>query len=295
MKKGKMKKSREKIILKGEKGQQPSYREVNLIGDHTLDRLLSVAVKEEKGKSILYYKVEGFITLTDFLKINSINQKLFLLLLQNIVIVLKKLEQYYFSKERIEWSLDFVYVDPATWYVYFMYVPLQPYESEGNLKGFLCDFIAACSFESDETLNYVQELIEEVHHNTAYTVSMLDDFCNRFRTSHEKKEQAASASLSHIWLESQESPENIIISKFPFRIGKMEGVTDYRIYNHKVSRKHADFIKEQEKYYIIDLGTTNGTYLDGEQIESDVKKELFDGMSLRLADMEFKVHIEREE
>ena len=72
----------------------------------------------------------------------------------------------------------------------------------------------------------------------------------------------------------------------------MEGETDYRIQNSAVSRKHADIIKEQGQYFVMDLGSTNGTYLGGRRIQTGVKELLSDGAIVRFANAEYKVHID---
>ena len=95
-----------------------------------------------------------------------------------------------------------------------------------------------------------------------------------------------------VWLENPETTEKIIVTKFPFRIGKMEEICDYRIFNNNVSRKHADIIKDQGGYFVVDLASTNGTYLGGRRLQPGVKESLEDGSVLRFADAEFKFHLE---
>ena len=72
----------------------------------------------------------------------------------------------------------------------------------------------------------------------------------------------------------------------------MEGVADYRIFNNNVSRKHADIIKDQGKFYVVDLDSTNGTYLNGRRTQPGVKELLKDGSIIRFANEEFKFHID---
>jgi EAL domain-containing protein (putative c-di-GMP-specific phosphodiesterase class I) len=89
------------------------------------------------------------------------------------------------------------------------------------------------------------------------------------------------------WLEhlSPESdlPSQIPIEKFPFTIGRKEAV-DLRIDSSRVSREHARIVKENGNYRIVDLGSTNGTFVNGNRIEDS---PLCDGDMLMVANEEF--------
>ena len=71
-------------------------------------------------------------------------------------------------------------------------------------------------------------------------------------------------------------------------IGKMLGAVDLRIECDTVSRKHAEIIKEGRNYYITDLNSTNGTFINGQRIQGGVKQELSDGDHIMLSDVPFK-------
>lgn len=67
------------------------------------------------------------------------------------------------------------------------------------------------------------------------------------------------------YLESCDDANNTVIpiKVFPFIIGKLATGVNYRIQNPAVSRRHVKFIKEKEDIYLIDLDSTNGTFLNG--------------------------------
>ena len=80
--------------------------------------------------------------------------------------------------------------------------------------------------------------------------------------------------IKKAYLVNESGNETIPISKTPFRIGKLLDTSDYRIENNAVSRKHADIVKENDTYYVIDLYSTNGTYVNGKRIQSGVKERI---------------------
>jgi hypothetical protein len=63
------------------------------------------------------------------------------------------------------------------------------------------------------------------------------------------------------------------VTRFPFRIGRMEA-NDVVIDDPTVSRFHAEIFKDGRHYYIRDLESTNGTFVNGNQIRV---KRLQDG------------------
>lgn len=79
----------------------------------------------------------------------------------------------------------------------------------------------------------------------------------------------------------------VMIDKSPFRIGKLLDSSDLRIENEAVSRKHADIIQELDKFYIIDLYSKNGTYINGKRINSGVKEEIYENDVITFANSSF--------
>jgi len=76
-----------------------------------------------------------------------------------------------------------------------------------------------------------------------------------------------------------------------FYIGK-SSTNDYCITgNSAVSRKHAVISYNDDEYYLSDLGSTNGTLVNGERIDNGIEKKLMDGDEIVLADEEFCIEI----
>lgn len=361
--------------IKGKKGQHLNQREVNAISEGDIYGLLLFDVEANGYKVNLTYNTDGLIPFSDFLRFNSMNRRSILVLLRNIILVIKEIEKNCFSKDLLMWNIQSVYVEPSTWHIYMMYVPLQFFEATGNLKTFLLDTIALCNFESGEDTEYIQRLVQDLNRVTAYTTGMLESYCDKLsedffqqkkkdvagevcqtcglkitigeaicpfcgkrlksktigtspkeelvidsRDCFIESESKAETEKKHVsyksisinedengvitvfrgtqrivqsvWLEDCSREGKIFITKFPFRVGKMEGATDYQICNNAVSRKHADILKEQGRCFIIDLGSTNGTYLNEKRIQPGVKELLTDGMLVKFANSKYKIHID---
>ena len=57
--------------------------------------------------------------------------------------------------------------------------------------------------------------------------------------------------------------DNILLTEFPFFIGKSGENTNHRIEDSTVSRFHARIDKEEDELWLTDLNSTNGTFLNG--------------------------------
>lgn len=65
-------------------------------------------------------------------------------------------------------------------------------------------------------------------------------------------------------LKSEElNDDNILLTEFPFFIGKSGENTNHRIEDNTVSRFHARVDKEDDELWLTDLNSTNGTFLNG--------------------------------
>lgn len=85
--------------------------------------------------------------------------------------------------------------------------------------------------------------------------------------------------------------EKILIEKNSFVLGKSREQTDYCIANNpNISRIHICIKKNTDGFYIQDLRTTNGTYVDGEKVNWDKDVKLTNGCIVRLADEEFEFY-----
>lgn len=88
------------------------------------------------------------------------------------------------------------------------------------------------------------------------------------------------------WLErfvpESSSPEIIEVGKLPFTIGRSEEC-DYPIASSRVSRKHAEISKAAGAYLLRDLGSTNGTFVNGQKID---QVRLSEGDLVVIADVE---------
>jgi pSer/pThr/pTyr-binding forkhead associated (FHA) protein len=96
------------------------------------------------------------------------------------------------------------------------------------------------------------------------------------------------------WLDREipgKEPERIDLDHFPFTLGRNE-TCDYQVQSSRVSRQHAQIVREGGRLRIRDLKSTNGTFVNGQRIEEHL---LCDGDLIVIADVSFSFRTEAED
>lgn len=81
--------------------------------------------------------------------------------------------------------------------------------------------------------------------------------------------------------------EIIRITDFPFVIGKQRGNVDYVLDKEVVSRFHVKILKEEDRFFIMDLNSTNGTYLNNRPLSCYQRYELQEGDEVAIAGIKY--------
>ncbi len=87
----------------------------------------------------------------------------------------------------------------------------------------------------------------------------------------------------------------IQIKDFPFFIGKLKKNVDYCLEKAVVSRYHAKITKEEDDYFITDLNSTNGTFVNGIALQTYEKKKVESGDEIAFANINYRFELTTEE
>ncbi|MFM8378133.1 MAG: FHA domain-containing protein [Planctomycetia bacterium] len=82
--------------------------------------------------------------------------------------------------------------------------------------------------------------------------------------------------------------------RLPLLVGRSEEAK-FRIQQDRVSRKHCEFFEQDGGVYLRDLGSTNGTFLNGELLETSAKVPLEPGAVVKVGSLEFRVEFDAAE
>lgn len=79
--------------------------------------------------------------------------------------------------------------------------------------------------------------------------------------------------------------------RLPILLGRGEEAK-FRIQHDLVSRKHCEFFERHGQVYVRDLGSTNGTFVNDEQVPVSTKTSVPPGALVRVGGLSFKVEYE---
>ncbi|MCD7845236.1 MAG: FHA domain-containing protein, partial [Oscillospiraceae bacterium] len=78
------------------------------------------------------------------------------------------------------------------------------------------------------------------------------------------------------------------VDRSTFVIGSKRGGVDFLVQNNPaISRRHAAIITRQGSYFLKDMGSSNGVFLQGQRLQRNKETPLSPGSSFILADEEF--------
>lgn len=124
--------------------------------------------------------------------------------------------------------------------------------------------------EPEQLVFEPEEVVEEVSNPTVFLGSESKEIFGELR------------------YEGEGRGKNFKIDVPVFLVGSQEGEANGVIFTSSVSRHHALIYKEEEKYYIEDLNSTNGTYLNGEALNYKEKVLLSKNDKVRFADEAYR-------
>ncbi len=135
-------------------------------------------------------------------------------------------------------------------------------------------------------VNFLEE--EEYDERSGDTV-----FLNKNAYVYERGEDVRTVFLSEKeamgspWLVDVKTAEVIKLQKTPFSLGSLPEYNDYVLNDSRVSRLHAAITETEGRVYLMDLNSTNGTYVNNKEVLPGHDEQLFNNDKIRLADREF--------
>ena len=77
----------------------------------------------------------------------------------------------------------------------------------------------------------------------------------------------------------------IYMKEFPFFIGTLKTKVDYAINSRSVSRFHAKIEQENGQFFLVDLNSTNGTFVNGEKLKPNERHIIYQGDLISFAEI----------
>jgi hypothetical protein len=200
-------------------------------------------------------------------------------------------------------SADTIFVDTNTMSVHLIYLPVNMPEAGAEKPAFENELRSCLSKTIGEApsldLAFKKRIVSDLSDAAVNFPQLIGRF-NAMRNETPRKvphETPAPAqdrpNTAVARLMAVNAPEDIVftISKAEFVIGKSAAADGAVTYSTTVSRAHCKIISEDSGFYVMDLNSKNGTFLNGKRLPADNRFPLAGGDILRLADSEFRVTI----
>lgn len=100
---------------------------------------------------------------------------------------------------------------------------------------------------------------------------------------------STNSEMQYILLPDDDKYKQLKLKEFPFYIGKITDGMDAVIMESTISRVHAKITQQDENLYITDMGSTNGTFVNEENIQPHSKVPIKLGDILRFANITYSL------
>ncbi len=244
------------------------------------------------GDIELFYMTERYKPLSSLLP--SIDSDRFIAIIANLLHeIIEVKSNGFLTYQNIDIAFDKIFIDTSNLTVGLIYVPCI-------VRAFK-DFI---DFENELRTNLVKLINQCPSVSSAKTIRLSEDLSNGMLTLEDiangikginppsrKDHTQPSHSVTLVALNAPGSFE-LHVNKDEFVIGKNAASVDGVIaFNNAISRIHCKIHKKNEHYYIEDMGSANGTYLNKRLLNPQKTSEISHGDIIRLANSDFQVRI----
>lgn len=210
----------------------------------------------------------------------------------------------FLNEEHLELDVDRMYLSLEPLHVSILYLPIL---SEENVKNELVDGMIR-SFLIRTTKTYasgnddgIKELMMHLESDTVnleeIETRLLDGYYEEFSIEGRNKERERLNALDKqsnfyrsIKLVTKSGCKDFVIpiTKREFVIGKKASVVDGVIPGHPtISRIHCKIVSSEDTYKIVDLGSANGTLVNGSSCYPNIPVQIQNGDQIMISDMIF--------
>lgn len=249
------------------------------------------------GKIQLFYLVGSNVSMLSLL--SRMSADTFLTVVSNLFgnIIEAKVNGF-LSCRNIDISLDHIFVDPSTLKVKLVYVPIRnnlfndSSSFENEIRTYLIKLISdSNNLSSPKTMH----LSSNLQNGSMSLESIQSSITGKHTISNHEEYQGISEKAERektMKLITMNSPTRveIVVDKPEFVIGKKQSMVDGVVsFNKMISRVHCKVVCDKSNYYIVDLQSANGTYVNNTRLQPNVSCKIKNGDIIRLANSDFQV------
>lgn len=281
--------------------------EYKVLQSQVNDHFVKCMKMMHNGKAELFYSVSSYKSL--FSLIPSLEPEVFITIVNNLFAGIVDIKNNGFlSCKNIDKSLEHIFVDPNTCKVSLVYIPIDKHECnddsafENDLRSSLVRLIEGVnSLSSSPKVIQLRTDLQDGKKTIEYLAAgkQMSSNQNHKQNAPQSKNvtsgtgSAVNSSKGTLKLIGMNLGFNFMIeiNKDLFVIGKKDTNDAAITFNKMISRIHCNVIRKNGLYYINDLQSSNGTFVNGKKVMPNQPVPLKDGDTVRLADVNFSVSI----
>lgn len=262
--------------------------------------LIKCAKYHRDGKIKLLYFSAHYSSIASIR--SRLNENNLMHILSNVFTALLTVkENGFLDSNNIDITPETIFVDRTTLSVHLIYLPIYNHSYEdatalllGRLRASLVRIVEDTPLLATDNIHRIiaglsggSTDLQSLAHLCRSLIQRADE---GIPTTGDLPPRANGASLLYLTAVGAPADITFTIDCPEFLIGKAAGAVDGFIgYNRAVSRIHCKIVKSNSDYYVVDLGSSNGTFINGRRLIQDTPFKLENGMVLRLANSEFQV------
>lgn len=252
------------------------------------------------GKVQLYYLTNNFKPFTSLLP--TLDAESFMVICANLFAdIIDVKGNGFLSCQNIDISFERIYVDTATYKVSLVYLPVaqrlfdDSSSFENELRTSLIKLIQGIStLSTPKTVQFATNLsngtlsIESIYTSIKSGKAPIS-------SPHNRPVPDTSGNQGQIKLVAMNAPTRIeiVVTKNEFTIGKKAELVDGVVsFNRMISRSHCKVTKNGTQYFITDLQSANGTFVNHVRVQPNQPHPMKGGDIIRLANSDFQVVVE---
>lgn len=266
--------------------------------------LINCAKVKYNGKIKLIYFTNEMKSLQNM--IASLDNDSFITIIANLISSVNEIKNNGFLElSNLALTFDKIFVDTSTYTVNLIYLPINnPFQDsslqENELKAEIIKFIGSVPAFATEKMSRVTGYLSNGSLSLNQLYSYLSSEISGKRKIEFIKDENNDVNKGGmnkvqptlVFSSVGEPSVKFNINSKEFVIGKSADKVDGPIsFNKAISRVHCKFLYQNDNYYIVDLGSANGTFVNSRRLSAQQTEIIRNGDKVRLANVDFIVKI----
>lgn len=301
----KSRKGTTRLINRLEKFEWFSQEEWKVLVNQTVPQLMQIQVDQKGKKMTLSASLDNMVALSEYLN-NRQEMGTIITFIWRTLKVARECERHGLRIECLLWDPKRIYVDQQNGEIRMVYWPVIGLnQNTKDALNYYKSFISimkkmdmAAQIQDEYSAYFYQRENFDLH-SFYYLMDSIVGYWKRNQTHSLGLDQddpepfyrkPPETNVISAYLEKDS--EQIMLGEQMTTFGRDKSVCDVELAADVfVSRCHAKIDNEDGRFFLTDLGSVNGTYINDFRLKPGVKKELFDGVKVRFGKTCFVFHV----